>query len=65
MARSTYIYLVTMGSVPLAAFTVKHELESWVARNTVNGMTIWRMFDSPRRYEDPPVDITKVILPQD
>lgn len=39
MARSTYIYLVRSGGlldneIPVAAFTVKHELKSWLERKT-------------------------------
>ncbi len=33
MARATYIYLVTKDGEPIAAFTVKHEMESWIVRN--------------------------------
>jgi hypothetical protein len=30
MARSSYVYLVTLNTRPIAAFTVKHELESYL-----------------------------------
>ena len=33
MARSSYIYLVTEKDQPVAAFTVKWEMESWVDRH--------------------------------
>ncbi len=33
MARSAYIYLVTKEDHPVAAFTVKWEMESWIERN--------------------------------
>ena len=33
MARSSYIYLVRENNEPVAAFTVKHEMESWIGRN--------------------------------
>jgi hypothetical protein len=33
MARSTYIYLVTADDAPVAAFTVKWEMEWWIAHN--------------------------------
>lgn len=34
MARSTYVYVVTDATgTPVAAFTVKHELATWLDRN--------------------------------
>lgn len=33
MARSSYIYLVTEGGVPTAAFTVKWEMEQWITQH--------------------------------
>lgn len=46
MARSSYIYLVQEADTlkPVATFTVKHELESWLDRNG-RGFTITRMRD--------------------
>lgn len=32
MARSQYIYLVTQQDQIVAAFTVKHEMETWLSR---------------------------------
>lgn len=32
MARSTYVYLAMCSGVPFGAFTVKHELRSWLER---------------------------------
>ena len=44
MARSTYIYLVTKDDAPVAAFTVKYEMEWWIANNT-GTVKRWRMGD--------------------
>lgn len=32
MARSHYVYVCTINHHPVAAFTVKHELKTWVER---------------------------------
>lgn len=59
MARSTYIYLVTMTDAhgpagcqgePVAAFTVKREMASWLRDkpgDLVARMTVRRMPDNP------------------
>jgi len=52
MARSTKIYVVATGEPDaelLAAFTVKHELVSWLERNGRQGMFIQSMPDNPRK----------------
>lgn len=41
MARATYIYIVTEGNRPVAAFTVKHELKTWLERNP-GDYVLWR-----------------------
>lgn len=53
MARSSYIYLVMPvqtlqdgGIIPIAAFTVKHELVSWLMRNMPSdNYRVWRVAD--------------------
>ena len=47
MARSSYIYIVTDAEKNiLAAFTVKHELQTWIARQpSVEGYGFWRVHD--------------------
>jgi hypothetical protein len=50
MARSTYIYAVVQAVVDdhgvMAAFTVKHELVSWLRRqNDTSGVYVLRMRD--------------------
>jgi len=74
MARSTSIYIVMLNTScscnenhALAAFTVKHELQSYLRRRSqvpdAPPVTVWRMRDNPT-YNDPlPVDITSTILP--
>lgn len=56
MARSTCVYVVlTEGGVPLAGFTVKHELVTWLRRGSENpdDVQIWRCGDGP--WQKPPV----------
>ena len=48
MARSHAIWLVLDGSTPIAAFTVKHEFENWMSRQTPSvqdGLDVWRIPD--------------------
>lgn len=50
MARSTYIYIVTEAycEVPLACFTVKHELQGWWNARTAykrSQLAAWRFRD--------------------
>jgi hypothetical protein len=52
MARSAYIYVVTDGPVgpPVAAFTVKHELLTWIERQPParpQYLNFWRLPDNP------------------
>ena len=44
MARSTYIYVVTLHEELVSAFTVKHELATWLSRNK-GDYRIWRIAD--------------------
>jgi hypothetical protein len=49
MARSTYIYLVTGPlRIPVAGFTVKHELQTWLERNP-GEYELWRLSDGGSR----------------
>lgn len=66
VARSTYVYVVLNG-VPVAGFTVKHELVSWIRGNIELHDTckIWRLPDAPYppSYETRhPTDITDQIM---
>lgn len=51
MARSEYVYVVekvTMsGSLLIAAFTVKHEMCTWLYRRYDRDVTVTRMEDGP------------------
>lgn len=55
MARSCYIYAATVSSQiePVAAFTVKHELRSWLSGlertddPLLSGLRVFRMDDGP------------------
>ena len=44
MARATYLYLVTQEGQPVAAFTVKHEMMTWLSLNPGEYQR-WRMGD--------------------
>lgn len=58
MPRSTYIYVVTQNSELTAAFTVKHELGTWLGRRWIKGAyQVWRLPDSPIGLK-PVVEIT-------
>lgn len=46
MARSEYIYLVSWSGVPFGAFTVKHELRTWLERQDKPGdYVLYRLRD--------------------
>jgi hypothetical protein len=67
MARSTNIYVVEQTGVTVAAFTVKHEMVTWLHRLTETerrDMTVWRVRDgvfsnvgSVLPHDQPPVEI--------
>ncbi|MFC4373286.1 hypothetical protein ACFO5K_04155 [Nocardia halotolerans] len=62
MARSTYIYVVTDGLGVISAFTVKHELVSWLRRNPAPSHRVTRVNDGPHsgtRITD--IDITELL----
>lgn len=56
MARSTYIYVVMRSALPLAAFTVRHELVSWVSRHAddllLHGGRVYRCRDNGDMVEE-------------
>lgn len=58
MARSSYVYVVMKNGVglPIAGFTVKHELKTWLGRNP-GDYTIWRLSDGLHQRE--PVNMTE------
>lgn len=45
MARSDYVYVVTKEKDVLAAFTVRHELASWMYRRCDQDVTVSRVSD--------------------
>jgi hypothetical protein len=65
VARSNVVWLLTYLNEPVAAFTVKHELISWLAEEENrewHNMQLYRMKDGPHpkeafrnRYEEPKV----------
>lgn len=59
MARSTNIYVVTPNGcmTPIAAFTVKHELQTWADLNVVKHQ-VWRVKDGIRDRGEGAVNIT-------
>jgi hypothetical protein len=58
MARSTYVYVVISNDngLPVAGFTVKHEMKTWLERN-LGDYTIWRLADG-LRHDRAPVNMT-------
>lgn len=44
MARSTYVYIVISDDKPVAGFTVKHEMVTWLLNNQ-GKYTIYRLSD--------------------
>lgn len=62
MARSSYIYVVTgvLDYEPVAGFTVKHELVSWL-KDHPDDHFVWRIPDG-RYSKRKPVDITEEML---
>jgi len=69
MARAGYVYLVMQGEKPIAGFTVRHELETWLEKFEEDGpYKVWRAPDRVKwvwdTYEEklvpiPPVEITE------
>ncbi|MER7280385.1 hypothetical protein ABT369_38710 [Dactylosporangium sp. NPDC000244] len=58
MSRSNYVYIVQHPTtqIPLAAFTVKHELMSWITRRLADDTLlpqtpVWRVRDGWRTGE--------------
>lgn len=60
MARSSYVYVVMDHDKPVAGFTVKHELKTWLDRNlderTASEYKVWRLSDG--LYQREPVEMT-------
>lgn len=54
MSRSTYIYLVMKDNTPVAAFTVKWEMQWWIERHP-STYTILRMRDGTHADKGEPV----------
>jgi hypothetical protein len=66
VARSSYIYVVSEACGPVAAFTVKHELMTWLHHQPEDHLPplhVFRCRDSPWREAPAPVDITLDVMP--
>jgi hypothetical protein len=61
MARSNYIYVVLKDEIPVAGFTVKHELKTWFDRNKTEKMKIWRIRDNNLYFDNEPKEIRSEI----
>ncbi len=50
MARAHNVFVVTEGGLPVGAFTVKHELASWLRKewDKLDRLYVWRMPDGGR-----------------
>lgn len=47
MARSNYVYVVIEQGIPVAAFTVKYEMERWLGRHGEGReFRVWRLRDN-------------------
>jgi hypothetical protein len=57
MSRSLYIYIVSYDSThkPIAVFTVKHEMVTWLKTKGNAGMIAYRMYDGGARDTRPTV----------
>jgi hypothetical protein len=57
VARSSYIWVVQRHDALAAAFTVKHEMISWLEQQNAidSGWWVIRMPDGPRRATNEPV----------
>jgi len=69
MARSSYIYVVssTIHQQPLAGFTVKHELVSWLQRRARDEpirapVSIYRLRDGASEYDSAYLILEKELL---
>lgn len=54
MSRSTHVWVVVhTGCIPIAAFTVRHELAGWCERSLPDDARVWRVTDggNQRRHE--------------
>jgi hypothetical protein len=58
MARSTYVYVILNHDIPVAGFTVKHEMMTWLERHQ-GRFVIYRLSDGDHR---PVVDITEELF---
>jgi len=56
MARSTKIYVAFVAAEPQAAFTVKHELISWLEKHGHPLMWVQSMPDNPVQTYPTPID---------
>lgn len=64
MARSSYIYIANGKDRPLAAFTVKYELEAWLDRRRQNTDEGNKVYDIYRysHYGEEMVDVTDQMI---
>lgn len=66
MARSTYIYLVLESNSfkvqPVAAFTVKREMLTWLGHQDKDRLHVYRMTDNPDGFGKPITDITLEVM---
>lgn len=61
MARSNYIYLVTVSKMPVAAFTVKHELRKYInGREWRVPYVVFRMRDGDSEIPPQPMQPDEV-----
>jgi hypothetical protein len=64
VARSTYVYVVLDGQIderPIAGFTVKHELVTWLQRTDVRGLRVFRLRDGSRDAEPTQLSVASLL----
>lgn len=65
MSRSPFVWTVTYpGRIgpPVACFTVKHELKTWLDRRPDDDFAVWRHRDGHRHPDDKPVRLERSSL---
>ncbi len=62
MSRSNYVYVVLDLNRPVAGFTVKHELKTWLGNYYVPTMKIFRIRDHGPTQNPLEIDVTEILI---
>jgi len=65
MARAYKIYIISHRTMPIAAFTVKHEAKSWIAENVVDfdKFIVWILADNNSKAARKTMTINEFMAP--